>query len=46
MKIASLLYSLIVVGIAGVTVAHAQTPRPVTVDNFVRAESACTSAAP
>jgi len=39
MKIASLLYSLIVVGIAGVSAAYAQAPRPVTVDNFVRAES-------
>ena len=33
MNIASLRYSLVV------TIAHAQTPRLVTVDNFVRAES-------
>ena len=36
MKVAALLGSLIV---AGVTAAHAQTSRPVTLDNFVRAES-------
>jgi hypothetical protein len=41
MNIASLLYGLIVAGLAGVVVtsADAQTPRLVTVDNFVRAES-------
>lgn len=41
MKVASLLYSLIVAGLASLVVApaHAQAPRPVTVDNFARAES-------